>query len=56
MNSDLCHDVQFAIMLLVWHLVAVVTVEATNHCAFCLVTVSAKLPTKESNQSSLLAD
>jgi hypothetical protein len=47
MNSDLCNALQFAIMLLVWHLVAVMTVEATNHCAFSLVTVSAKLPTEE---------
>ena len=31
---------QFTIMLLVWHLVAVVTVEAADHCAFSLLTVS----------------
>jgi hypothetical protein len=34
-------------MLLVWHLVAVVTIEATDHCAFSLVTVSARLPAEE---------
>jgi len=31
---------QFTMMLLVWHLVAVVTVEAADHCAFSLLTVS----------------
>lgn len=40
LDSDLHNAVQFTIMLLVWHLVAVVTVEATDHCAFSLLTVS----------------
>nr|CAB3465532.1 unnamed protein product [Digitaria exilis] len=31
--------ITFTIMLLVWHLVAVVTVEATDHCAFSLLTI-----------------
>ncbi|KAL6630967.1 hypothetical protein ACP70R_028307 [Stipagrostis hirtigluma subsp. patula] len=31
--------ITFTIMLLVWHLVAVVTIEAADHCAFSLVTV-----------------
>ncbi|TVU18942.1 hypothetical protein EJB05_35063, partial [Eragrostis curvula] len=31
--------ITFAIMLLVWHLIAVVTTEAADHCAFSLVTV-----------------
>jgi hypothetical protein len=32
--------ITFTIMLLVWHLIAVVTIEAADHCAFSLVTVS----------------
>ena len=31
---------QFTIILLVWHLIAVVTIEAAEHCAFSLLTVS----------------
>jgi hypothetical protein len=31
---------QFTIILLVWHLIAVVTIEAAKHCAFSLLTVS----------------
>ncbi|WVZ98119.1 hypothetical protein U9M48_043597 [Paspalum notatum var. saurae] len=31
--------VTFTIMLLVWHLIAVVTVEAAGHCAFSLLTM-----------------
>jgi hypothetical protein len=40
LDSNLHNLVQFTIMLLVWHLVAVVTVEAADHCAFSLLTVS----------------
>jgi hypothetical protein len=32
--------IQFTIILLVWHLIAVVTIEAAEHCAFSLLTVS----------------
>ncbi|KAF0925796.1 hypothetical protein E2562_018452 [Oryza meyeriana var. granulata] len=31
--------ITFTIMLLVWHLIAVVTIEAADHCAFSLVTM-----------------
>ncbi|KAB8099052.1 hypothetical protein EE612_028894 [Oryza sativa] len=31
--------ITFTIMLLVWHLIAVVTIEAADHCAFSLVTI-----------------
>lgn len=31
--------ITFTIMLLVWHLIAVVTIEAVDHCAFSLVTM-----------------
>jgi len=43
LDSDSCNPVQFTIMLLAWHLVAVVTVEAADHCAFSLLTVSSLL-------------
>ena len=43
LDSDLCNPVQFTIMLLAWHLVAVVTVEAADHCKFSLLTVSSLL-------------
>ncbi|PWZ10394.1 E3 ubiquitin-protein ligase MARCH2 [Zea mays] len=36
-DSDFCNPVQFTIMLLAWHLVAVVTVEAAAHCTFSLL-------------------
>jgi hypothetical protein len=42
-DSDFCNPVQFTIMLLAWHLVAVVTVEAAAHCAFSLLAVSSLL-------------
>uniref|UniRef100_A0A452YX89 Uncharacterized protein n=1 Tax=Aegilops tauschii subsp. strangulata TaxID=200361 RepID=A0A452YX89_AEGTS len=32
--------ITFTIILLVWHLIAVVTIEAAEHCAFSLLTVS----------------
>jgi hypothetical protein len=32
--------VQFTIVTLAWHLVAVATAEAAEHCAFSLLTVS----------------
>ena len=43
LDSDLCNPVQFTIMLLAWHLVVVVTVEAADHCAFSFLTVSSLL-------------
>ncbi|KAG8067805.1 hypothetical protein GUJ93_ZPchr0005g14324 [Zizania palustris] len=40
--SSLCRSlmITFTIILLVWHLIAVVTIEAADHCAFSLLTVS----------------
>ncbi|KAL5202672.1 hypothetical protein ABZP36_013624 [Zizania latifolia] len=39
--SSLCRSlmITFTIILLVWHLIAVVTIEAADHCAFSLLTM-----------------